>query len=85
MVSKRGFPCFLILGAGVRIALVRPRAPPTFNPGSWVFSTHPQIFLHYVGGATKGVKVQDVGWGTKCKRKGWGPQKALSPRLPLQS
>lgn len=52
VVSKRGFPCFLILGVGVIVDLGRrcgerlcAKDLLTSSPESWVFSTHPHIFL----------------------------------------
>lgn len=44
--------------------------------------THPQIFLTlYVGDSDKrGWRFRTWGWGTSGT--GWGPQKALSSRLP---
>lgn len=51
MVSKRGFPCFLILGVGVRVGLecrcgerLCAKDLLTSSLESWMF-THPQIFL----------------------------------------
>lgn len=71
VVSKRGFPCFLILGVGVRVDLacrcgerLCAKDLLTSSPESWVFSTRPQIFLHYIGrGATKGDERLRLGVG----------------------
>lgn len=67
------------------------RAPLTSSPESWVFSTHPQIFLHYVGGATKGDEGSrlGVGYQMQSQRLGTseGPVTKTSPgeltRQPL--